>query len=318
MILERENVLLVRELLQAGGMALAEEERGYVRRWLETETGEIPDELCPCARRVIDFCQLANSGRPEVLRDHYGLSDEVIASLHFAEYDTQVLKELKKKLKVKGTPPRKMYISDLHFYHGSLNRQMDERGFADYQEMNRYMIGQWNAKVNPKDEVYILGDLSVAKGEATGRILEQLAGKKYLVIGNHDRFLEDKEFKQEYFRWVKDYAEIRDNGRKVVLSHYPVFCYNGQYSRDESGAPSVWMLYGHVHNTYDEVLIDRFIKETQASRRQSRYDTEPRPIPCQMINCFCMFADYQPLTLDEWIETDRVRREKMPASGNSE
>lgn len=27
-----------------------------------------------------------------------------------------------------------------------------------------------------------------------------------------------------------------------------------------------------------------------------------------MINCFCMFSDYVPLTLDEWIEVDRKRR----------
>ncbi len=29
-----------------------------------------------------------------------------------------------------------------------------------------------------------------------------------------------------------------------------------------------------------------------------------------MINCFCMFSDYIPLTLDEWIQVDRERREK--------
>ena len=26
-----------------------------------------------------------------------------------------------------------------------------------------------------------------------------------------------------------------------------------------------------------------------------------------MINCFCMFSDYIPLTLDEWIRADRKR-----------
>ena len=30
-----------------------------------------------------------------------------------------------------------------------------------------------------------------------------------------------------------------------------------------------------------------------------------------MINCFCMFSDYVPLTLDEWIEVDRKRRDGM-------
>lgn len=32
-----------------------------------------------------------------------------------------------------------------------------------------------------------------------------------------------------------------------------------------------------------------------------------------MINCFCMFSDYQPMTLDEWIEIDRKRRKAMDA-----
>lgn len=31
-----------------------------------------------------------------------------------------------------------------------------------------------------------------------------------------------------------------------------------------------------------------------------------------MINCFCMFSDYTPLSLDEWIEVDaRRRKEEM-------
>ena len=34
-------------------------------------------------------------------------------------------------------------------------------------------------------------------------------------------------------------------------------------------------------------------------------------IPCNMINCFCMFSDYVPLTLDEWIELDNKRRASL-------
>ena len=30
-----------------------------------------------------------------------------------------------------------------------------------------------------------------------------------------------------------------------------------------------------------------------------------------MINCFCMFSGYTPLSLDEWIEVDRRRRENL-------
>jgi hypothetical protein len=68
------------------------------------------------------------------------------------------------------------------------------------------------------------------------------------------------------------------------------------------------MLYGHVHNTYDELLVNSFIRITASSRRSTRGETVEKPIPCNMINCFCMYSDYTPLTLDEWIENDRIRR----------
>ena len=74
------------------------------------------------------------------------------------------------------------------------------------------------------------------------------------------------------------------------------------------------MLYGHVHDTYDEYLIDEFQRQTRASTRPvlgKSGEEEMVSIPCQMINCFCMFSDYVPLTLDEWIEVDRKRRAIM-------
>ena len=74
------------------------------------------------------------------------------------------------------------------------------------------------------------------------------------------------------------------------------------------------MLYGHVHDTYDEYLLDEFRLLTGASTGPvlgKSGEEEMVSIPCQMINCFCMFSDYVPLTLDEWIEVDRKRREVM-------
>lgn len=199
------------------------------------------------------------------------------------------------------------YISDLHFYHESLNVQMDRRGFANREEMNAFMIRQWNSRVQPKDEVYILGDFSIAKGPATNEIAKQLKGKLYLIEGNHDeRFLQDKNFDRSRFEWIRPYAEIHDRKRKVILSHYPIFCYNGQFYRKKDGSPRTFMLYGHVHNTDDERLVRNFAAITRQTMRKQRGHEEPLPIPCQMINCFCMFSDYIPLTLDEWIENDAV------------
>ena len=125
------------------------------------------------------------------------------------------------------------YISDLHFFHESLNTQMDCRGFKDAAQMNAYMIKQWNSRVRPKDEVVILGDFSVGKAKETNEVLSQLNGTLYMIKGNHDSYLKDSEFNKERFVWIKPYAEMHDNRRKVVLSHYPIFCYNGQYRRNK-------------------------------------------------------------------------------------
>ena len=71
------------------------------------------------------------------------------------------------------------------------------------------------------------------------------------------------------------------------------------------------MLYGHVHNTFDEVLVQEYQEQVRKHQRAIHGSEEEIPIPCQMINCFCMFSDYIPLTLDEWIQVDRERREKL-------
>ena len=93
---------------------------------------------------------------------------------------------------------------------------------------------------------------------------------------------------------------MHDNRRKVVLSHYPIFCYNGQYRRNKKGEPLTYMLYGHVHDTLDEQLVRQFCQITRQTKKQGKYDEEPLPIPCNMLNCFCMYSDYIPRTLDEW------------------
>lgn len=188
------------------------------------------------------------------------------------------------------------YISDLHFYHDTLNRAMDNRGFRDEQDMNEYMIHQWNSRVRKNDEVVVLGDLSMENWEKTKEVLDQLKGKIYLIQGNHDRFVKDKNFDASRFIWVRSYAEMHDNGRKIILSHYPVLCYNGQNRLSKHGNPKTFMLHGHVHDTLDQRLLEQFQQITRGTLRGEL------PIPCNLLNCFCMYSDYIPLGLDEWIE----------------
>ncbi|MBP3853774.1 MAG: metallophosphoesterase family protein [Erysipelotrichaceae bacterium] len=202
------------------------------------------------------------------------------------------------------------YIADCHFFHAKLNEQMDRRGFDDVDSMNEYMVKQWNEKVRRNDEVVILGDFSWGRAAETEEILQRLQGKKYLITGNHDHFLKEKDFDaSRYFEWVLPYKELKDNHRRVILCHYPIMCYNHQYYRNEENAASAYMLHGHVHATQDQDYIDAY-QAFVRQQKHTRIDGSQENTPCQIINCFCGFSNYMPMTLDEWIEIDKNRDKK--------
>ena len=197
------------------------------------------------------------------------------------------------------------YIADNHFFHEGLNNRMDKRGFGSVEEMNKYMIEQWNGRVRRNDEVVIVGDFSIGKPDETNKILKQLHGRLYMIRGNHDKFLDRPGTDLSRFRWVKDYAEMNDDGRRVILCHYPIVCYNGQFRRDQEGNPKTYMLHGHIHRTQDIVGLHKYKQFIRGFPRQSRGEEEAKPAPINIINCFCMYSDYVPLTLDEWIQKDK-------------
>lgn len=148
------------------------------------------------------------------------------------------------------------FISDLHLFHKNVI-QHSNRPFISVEEMNQTIIDNWNATINKEDEVYILGDFIVrGTGQQANQILKQLNGKKYLIKGNHDHFLDDKEFDITLFEWVKNYYTFRYNKIKFVLFHYPILEWDGYYNNSIH-------LYGHVHNNncdyYSKVLGPRAI-----------------------------------------------------------
>ena len=115
-------------------------------------------------------------------------------------------------------------------------------------------------------------------------------------------------FLEYYLHWRIFVTRLR---KSLTMSmHYPVFCYNGQFRRGADGTPLTYMLHGHIHKSEDQVLVDRFSTETRAMMRKSAHQETAQPVPCQMINCFCMYSDYTPLTLEEWVECDQRRRDK--------
>lgn len=199
------------------------------------------------------------------------------------------------------------YIADNHFFHEGINFRMDHRGFKTVELMNEYMIEKWNSRVRRNDEVVILGDFSIGKAEETNDMLSKLHGRLYMICGNHDKWLQNKSANLSRFKWIKDYAEMNDNGRKVILCHYPIMCYNGQFRIDKNGNPKVYMLHGHVHKTQDVIGIHKYKEFVRNYLRQCRDSDEPKPAPINIINCFCMHSNYVPLTLDEWITLEDER-----------
>ncbi|MGL4668395.1 MAG: metallophosphoesterase family protein [Saezia sp.] len=134
------------------------------------------------------------------------------------------------------------FISDTHFCHSHII-ELCGRPFHSVHEMHQVLISNWNSRITEKDEVYILGDfLYKGSGNDANQILECLQGKKYLIRGNHDQFLDAPDFNQKHFEWVKDYFVLSYEGRKFILFHYPILEWQGFFGDSIH-------LYGHVHNS---------------------------------------------------------------------
>jgi len=80
------------------------------------------------------------------------------------------------------------FTADLHFGHENIIRHCS-RPFASVNEMDEALIANWNAVITSKDEVYILGDLTMRPATEAHQYLVRLKGRKYFIRGNHDRFL---------------------------------------------------------------------------------------------------------------------------------
>jgi calcineurin-like phosphoesterase family protein len=80
------------------------------------------------------------------------------------------------------------FTADLHFGHANIIKHCN-RPFATAEEMDAVLTQKWNATVGQKDEVYILGDFTMRPAMESHRYLAPLNGRKYLIRGNHDRFL---------------------------------------------------------------------------------------------------------------------------------
>jgi len=133
------------------------------------------------------------------------------------------------------------FTSDLHFYHENAIKFTD-RPYSNADEMNEALIENWNRRIHPNDEVYILGDVTMQGPLKAMAVLRHLNGRKYLVRGNHDLFVDKQAFDKTIFEWVKDYHRLNIDKKQLILFHFPI----EDWDRKKYGSIH---LHGHIHST---------------------------------------------------------------------
>lgn len=146
-----------------------------------------------------------------------------------------------------------MSESDRAAFHAIEDRGGDLRalhiGDESVDAMNRGLAANINARVGPGDVLWCLGDWAFGRGGDYLRnarwFRDQIRCRTvHLVWGNHDeRKIRD------LFASTHDQAEIRVDGAKITLNHYPMLTWNGQHHASVA-EPNIH-LYGHVHGLYD-------------------------------------------------------------------
>lgn len=175
----------------------------------------------------------------------------------------------------------RFFTADHHFGHTNILKHESENRrnkhgsrFSSIDQMDDYLVDQWNATVKAGDVVYYLGDFSM-KLQNTLDILPFLNGEKTLIAGNHDSFFKqlvgtDQHKKREAresalqagFSEVHLRLEIDLPGvGLVLLSHFPyappeneradLSAYELRYleHRPVRGKEKL-LLHGHVHSEW--------------------------------------------------------------------
>ena len=138
------------------------------------------------------------------------------------------------------------FTSDLHLGHKNII-EYEDRPWETVEDMTIGLIKNWNEVVRPTK-------------------ISQLNGKKHLIIGNHDTYINKQAFNPRYFEEMVHYKELKINGKFIILSHYPIESWNCK----EHGSIH---LHGHTHKPDNRPDINRY-------------------------NVGCMLYNYKPVTLD--------------------
>ena len=135
------------------------------------------------------------------------------------------------------------FTADTHFGHKSVIKYSN-RPYKYVEEMDEALINNWNAVVGPADVVWHIGDFAFAKHKRIIEILEQLNGRKNLVLGNHDHIIEacPERFTGPGLFESIQHAKVLRLKQTYYLHHYSC----RTWAKSHYGS---CMLYGHSHGS---------------------------------------------------------------------
>jgi len=141
------------------------------------------------------------------------------------------------------------FTADLHLGHSNIIKYC-KRPFANIKEMDEILIENWNSKVKDTDVVYVLGDFALPKGENgwgdLNSYIEQLRGKKFFVLGDHDGNIQALRFIGYKINKPHSIINIIVGKHNICLCHYPI----ARWCKSHYGS---WHLYGHCHGGFQNV-----------------------------------------------------------------
>lgn len=144
----------------------------------------------------------------------------------------------------------KYFTSDWHLSHTNIIKFCG-RPFKHAREMNRVLLENACKVLKEDDELYILGDVMMAKEPTVlEKFIEPIPCEKYLVLGNHDRmsaftYLEHGGIMSVHTALEVDLEnEHRTEKRSVRCVHDPAFVQDGKGI----------VICGHVHNNWISIF----------------------------------------------------------------
>ncbi len=154
--------------------------------------------------------------------------------------------------------------SDPHFFSEKIIGY-GQRPFKSVQEMNETLIANYNMVVGKNELCYWLGDVMYgATKEKVRHILSQMHGRKYLILGNHDRTHSVSWWLDAGFDKVFEHP-VYIATHYVMLSHEPL--------PEFGNNPPIVNIHGHIH------IQDYGFKNHAQCINVSVEKTDYKPVP---------------------------------------